>query len=229
MPKIKPVQIAGMSFDTSGAFRDYVKKLLNDLPQGKVVEPHHSFLVELIKRHPGAADKIGKGIDHFKILRNTKYGGRTNSFYLYRLDGTFTDFSYQKCLTAPTPWREFVQAMRGAIMDHIIDAREEAFGDRQEISCPIKLQAMTRSVSHVDHVAPDTFEALLQRFMDEEWIDLENPPATEGGDKVMGRRLVDRDLEERWKYFHETQAKLRVISKEAHLEMKKEKKDGDSE
>jgi len=78
---------------------------------------------------------------------------------------------------------------------------------------------MTRSVSYIDHTEPDTFLALADRFNDEEWIHEANPPVTEGNDLTCGRQLEDKGLEERWRYFHKMNAKLRVISKEAHREV----------
>jgi hypothetical protein len=219
MGRGKPVTIDGMVFPTSGAFKIYVQKLLTDLPQGVVIEePYRSLLCQLVKRHPEAAEKIGLGIKEFKVLTNTNYGGKNRCFYLFRVDGTHTDFSYQKCVATPSLWQEYTDALRAAVMDQLVATREAAFGPSDEILCPLKKTMMTRSVSYVDHVVPDTFAALVERFNDEEWIHEENPPQTEGGDNSCGRRLADKGLEERWRYFHKMNAKLRVISKEAHRE-----------
>lgn len=219
MGRGKPVEIAGHTFTTLGEFKKYVGKLLDDLPLGGVVpEPHHSFLLQLVQRHARASDKIGAGIAHFKVLTNTFYGGSTRCFHLFRVDGTHSDFSYVKCISTPTPWEEFTDALRSAVMDQIIAVREAAFGSSEVILCPIKNISMSRNVTHLDHVAPYTFEALVKQFMDEEWLHEENPPATVGGDNKIGRRLADKEMEDRWRYFHATHAKLRVISKEAHME-----------
>lgn len=220
MGRGKPVSINGQEFATSAEFKAYIQKILAEMQQGAVVlDPIHTFLCHLIRRHPEAADKIGVGIDHFKVLTNTNYGGKNRCFYLFRFDGTHTDFSYQKCVPTPTPWQEYVDALRSTIMDHLIAAREARFGPREEILCPIKNIMINRSVSYIDHLTPDTFEALVDRFNDEEWIHPENAPLTEGEDKTCGRRLQDKGLEERWRYFHKVNAKLRIISKEAHREV----------
>jgi len=221
MGRGKPVVIDGMAFDTNAAFKVYVQGILADLPQGVVIEePQHSFLCQLVRRHSEAADKIGLGIKHFKVLTNTNYGGKNRCFYLFRTDGTHTDFSYQKCIATPTPWQEYLDALRSTIMDQLVAEREKAFGAGEEILCPIKKIMVTRSVTYIDHTIPDTFAALVERFNDEEWIHEETPPQTGGGDHSCGRRLVDKGLEERWKYYHKVNAKLRVISKEAHREGK---------
>lgn len=215
MGRSKPVEIAGLSFPTTEAFKEHVRGLLHQFQQGHVIgEPHHSFLCQLVKRHPEAAEKIGPGIKHFKVISN--YVHRTPCFCLVRTDGTFTDFSYMKCITPPTPWREYVDALRCAVADQIIEAREEAFGFEEEIRCPLQGILMTRNMTHVDHVPPDTFSVLVERFNDEEWIHEADPPGTTEGDNESGRQLVDKGLEERWRYFHKVHAKLRVISREAH-------------
>lgn len=220
MGRSKPVEIAGQTFPSVGDFKLHLQKLLNEIPQGKVIEePTHTFLCHLVRRHPRSSEKIGLGIKHFKVLTNADYGGKTQCFYLFRTDGTFTDFSYQKCVRPATPWQEYCHSLRTAVMDQIMAAREGAFGSNEEILCPIRKTLMTRSVSHVDHVHPDTFASLVERFNDEEWIHEEFPPATEGGDLRCGRKLVDRGLEERWRFFHRTHARLRVISREAHREV----------
>lgn len=219
MGRGKPVEIAGLSFPTHAAFKDHVKKMLEDIPLGDVIrEPEHSFLIQFVHRHKTAAEKIGAGIDHFKALTNTNYGGRTKCFYLFRKDGTQTDFSYQKCLPTPTLWEEFVDALSGSVMDLMIQSREQAFGNKNEILCPVKNIPMVRSVSYIDHAAPYTFDVLVEKFVDEEWLHEENPPAVEGANSLTGRRLADKEMEKRWRYFYSTHATLLVISKEAHIE-----------
>jgi Protein of unknown function (DUF3223). len=220
MGRGKAVSINGQFFATSAEFKAHIQKLLADIPQGVVIEePHHSFLCQLIRRHKEAADKIGTGIKYFKVLTNTNYGGKNRCFYLFRKDGTQTDFSYQKCVSTPTHWEEYLDALRSTVMDHLVAEREKAFGAAEEILCPVRKVMMTRSVSYIDHTEPDTFLALADRFNDEEWIHEANPPVTEGNDLTCGRQLEDKGLEERWRYFHKMNAKLRVISKEAHREV----------
>jgi len=220
MGRGKAVTVGTQTFQTMDEFKTYVRKMLYDIEQGVVIgEPHHSFLCQLVLRHKEAADKIGSGIKHFKVLTNTNYGGKNRCFYLFRTDGTHTDFSYQKCVATPSPWQMYMDALRTAVIEQIIAAREAAFGRSEEILCPIKNVMITRSACHVDHVAPNTFAALVDRFNDEEWIHEEIPPSTGGGDNACGRRLTDKGLEERWRYFHRANARLRVISKEAHREV----------
>jgi hypothetical protein len=87
--------IAGQSFETQKAVNLVIKELLNTQPLKVVIpEPHHSFLCALIARHPRATEKIGAGIRHFTV-EHALHG--TRCFYVTRVDGTRSDFSYLKC------------------------------------------------------------------------------------------------------------------------------------
>lgn len=96
MSRSKPLTIGGESFPTRKAALLVIKELLNSQSlKVAVPEPHHSFLCALISLHPRAAEKSGKGIGHFTV----EYAAHgTRCFYLTRVDGTRTDFSYFKCV-----------------------------------------------------------------------------------------------------------------------------------
>jgi Protein of unknown function (DUF3223) len=95
MARSKPVVIGEMRFETQKAANSVIKKLLNSQPfKAAIPEPHHSFLCALVSLHPRAPEKVGVGIRHFTV--EPAMGG-TRCFYLTRLDGTRTDFSYLKC------------------------------------------------------------------------------------------------------------------------------------
>jgi len=92
----EPLAIGGESFRTPRAAELFIQQLRNRQPlEIPIPEPHHSFLCALVARHPHAAQKAGPGIRHFTVGRAV-HG--TRCFYLTRLDGTKTDFSYFKCL-----------------------------------------------------------------------------------------------------------------------------------
>lgn len=95
MPRCKPQTIGGRKFGTQREAELFIKELLNTQPlKVEVSEPHHSFLCALLARHPRATEKIGAGIRHFTV-EHAMHG--TRCFYLTRVDGTQSDFSYFKC------------------------------------------------------------------------------------------------------------------------------------
>jgi hypothetical protein len=95
MPRSKPLTIGVRHFGTLRTANRFIKELLNSQPlKAAIPEPHRSFLFALVSRHPRAAEKAGAGIGHFTV-GHALHG--TRCFYLTRIDGTRTDFSYFKC------------------------------------------------------------------------------------------------------------------------------------
>jgi hypothetical protein len=96
MSRSKPLTVGAMSFPTQKAAEDFIRQQLYNQPLSAVIpEPLHSFLVALVSRHPRSAEKIGPGVKHFTV-EPASYG--TRCFYLTRVDGTQTDFSFLKCV-----------------------------------------------------------------------------------------------------------------------------------
>jgi len=95
MARSKPVTIGSKQFETQKAATSYVRELLNSQPlKQPIPESHHSFLCDLLALHPRAKEKFGDGIRHFSVER-ALHG--TRCFYLTRVDGSRTDFSFYKC------------------------------------------------------------------------------------------------------------------------------------
>ena len=73
----------------------------------------------LWRRHPEAEAKIGPGVETIEI-RAATYG--TRCFWVMRIDGSCTDFSWRSCLRAPRPIDDFRKAMRWAVVDQTASA-----------------------------------------------------------------------------------------------------------
>lgn len=62
------------------------------------------FLNELLQNHPRVAEKVGRGISHFVVEFSTVGSlsrlPPSKHFVLHRVDGTSTDFSYNKCINS---------------------------------------------------------------------------------------------------------------------------------
>jgi hypothetical protein len=96
MSRSKPLIVGEKQFETQKAANFFVRELLNKQRLTEPIpEPHHSFLCVLISRHPHATEKVGVGIRHFTV-EPAAY--ETRCFYLTRVDGSRTDFSYLKCV-----------------------------------------------------------------------------------------------------------------------------------
>jgi len=199
-------------FQTQKSAKEEIQRRLHEAELEKPL-PDFDFWMSLLEQHPNAEQKIGCGIVSFKVTLN-QY--RQRCLYANRWDGTVVDFSYLKCLRAPSAREVFIHALRQAVEEQVIAFRESVFGASETILCPILGKRVTRAESNVDHEPPWKFETIVQKFVADEGIDLKNPPLAPSADGVLGRRISDPDLEARWKAFHAGRAKLRVLSTEAH-------------
>lgn len=92
----KPLTIGTQTFDTQAAAIEFIRQVLyRHTLQAPIDEPDHAFLLELLRKHPHAAEKVGVGIKHFTV---EKAKGGTQCFYITRVDGSRSDFSFMKCL-----------------------------------------------------------------------------------------------------------------------------------
>lgn len=96
MGRAKPVVLATRTFAKQGDAWAFFGEMLKRYSPGDRVSPaDEADLVELLKRHPDAASKIGSGIHHFEV-QEADYD--TQCFRVVRTDGTWERFSYHACV-----------------------------------------------------------------------------------------------------------------------------------
>lgn len=62
-------------------------------------EDEKAVIEKLLAYHPRSEDKIGCGLDYIMVDRHPKFRG-SRCLFVVRTDGSWIDFSYQKCLRA---------------------------------------------------------------------------------------------------------------------------------
>jgi len=95
----RPFQLGGRSFYASEDMTAYFRKILNKTRTGAFL-PHgeHAMVMELLQRgHRTAKEKLGPGVSGVTVLPHPQYPD-TRCFHLVRVDGTYADFSYRKCV-----------------------------------------------------------------------------------------------------------------------------------
>jgi uncharacterized protein DUF3223 len=182
------------------------------LRSGNVSSDDDAFLRKLIARHPQTAAKVGAGIDHFEIRQGAPF--RQNVFWLVRVDGTETDFSYRRCVNNGkiSHRARVLAAMRLAIGDQIVEFRQRALVENPV--CALTGAPLTREALHVDHDPP--FSSIAAEFFallgGAEAIKL-----ADEADGVIGRRFADTKVLAAWCEFHRTHAKLFLTSAIANM------------
>lgn len=96
MAKAQSVEIGSKKFEKKGDALSYLKSLLNSYsPEERVSNADKIFLLEALKKHPEADEKVGVGVDHI-FVRRADYG--TKCFWVRRTDESEERFSYKSCV-----------------------------------------------------------------------------------------------------------------------------------
>lgn len=87
-------------FNTQKEMDNHYRDIISRYEWGETLSPEdHIDAFELLQFHPDKEEKIGVGLDHIEIRRNTResHGYNTKCFFIIRTDGSDIDFS-KKCI-----------------------------------------------------------------------------------------------------------------------------------
>ncbi len=204
------VSLAGREFSSLTAAQRYAKSILDKYEVGdRVSDEEKIFLIAAIAlRGPDKlAEKTGSGIDYIYVKPNI---GGDNAFYIRRIDGSETDFSYKKCFKGvpTTPFTDFSNACRNAIKE-----------EKAELKTGLGYD------SHQVHHEDKTFKSIVQAFIEKNKLDL-TAVRYRQGDGVEGRYFEDERIARDFNEFHNQMASLRVVSDETHKKLHRRKQKG---
>lgn len=134
-----------------------------------------------------------------------------------RVDGSEADFSWPVCLDGrPSRKTQVMNAFRHEVWRDVATAKADFFACRASVVCEATGRSITIDDSHLDHMAPLTFEVLVYTFLKlkdltTDSIDIENE------DEGIGVWLRDRDLAREWRDYHARAAVARPVAKEYNL------------
>jgi hypothetical protein len=214
--------IAGIEFKNKEEIKSYIRKIVEKYPDNTWLKPEDmNFLIEIIKLHDEAEEKIGYGISGMWIKKNPPYN--TRGFWLKREDGTCTDFSWVKCVDKPkdTHKKDFYAACRTTIKDQIATFRNKAFENQKEIICPLSGEALTKSNCHIDHTYPATFQEIVKNFIKEYNLNIYSIKIEPTKDGEIETKFMYDDIADLFYNYHLEKAKLRAISKTENLKLPK--------
>ena len=215
-------------FNTQKELREHIRSILYRYRDFENLnDEDFEFMCEILNRHPDIDRKIKAGIKSIHAETNQDWNN-TRSFFINRVDGTKTDFSFEKCIKGVDKDKYlnlFKTAARNAIKDQILDFRNAFFAEYADnngyIICPIEGIKINNEQAHVDHIPPHTFDSIVNDFTSEEKIDLTKIQYYGFGDCESKKEFKDEELERKFALYHKKRAKLRVLSKKAHLKQKK--------
>lgn len=124
--------------------------------------------------------------------------------------------SYRKCISGQTPHRTQVRnAFRPVIARDIEEWRRAYFrlleDETGRVPCAISGVLLRPGEGQVDHIHPDTFSSLVDRFLERLGLDYDDVRLRENWDGHIHRPLEDETLGEAFRIWHGEVARLRFI------------------
>ena len=213
----KPVTIGERQFPSQKAALAFAREIRDRYGDGDRIAPADAaFLEDLLRLHPEADQKIGKGVASFSVQTDPIFG-TTRHFVVHRKDGSSTDFSFKSCIEGSSARRDVLSALREAVADQITGFKNEAFDGKTEVLCTVRGVPTGFRDAHVDHIPPRTFSALVTGWLRREGIDLEDIAVTPPADNQYLTTMTDEEQINSWQQFHRKYAALRIVCSGANL------------
>lgn len=217
--KSEGLLLGPFEFRTKGEAEAAIREVADSADIGNpVIGEAKELILGLLERHPEAARKIGAGVSQV-VVRFNAYKKR--GFYLLRVDGSETDFSWTKCLSPPRPIDRVRTALRSCIADQKLEARDRHFAAGANACCELTGLAITPASCHVHHENP-TFAELVDAFLGARGISSE-AVAFVRVDGVEGPRLAAEWhwLGREFEAYHRTHARMLVVHASEHMHLPK--------
>ena len=203
---------AGQSFSSVEATRVCIANKLKKLYDDNDVlidinHPDFDCLLYLLYNHPKCNEKIGVGVNCFKIHKNSVGNGL--ELLIIRVDDTIDSFSYKKCITGKdfSKLQITKNAMRSSILPQLIE-----FKTNSENVCNLCKTSSTKY--EIDHSSP-TFNELVNLFM----IDYPILPLIFAKNNFnQDTFLDDCEYKKNWEQYHKDKANLQLLCIPCHRE-----------
>ena len=214
--KAKAMGVAMRRFENINEALKYFSRKLNSYPLDQVF--WDSEVYELFTKHPRFREKTkGMKVVGF-IKRRNPMNPRSWTLYAILEDGQEVDFSYRKSVLNMfgnyDKRMNIYYAFRRAIEDQIMEFKKSRMFGNYVITDDGKL--LPPEKTHVHHDPP--FEVLVERFLSEKKLKLEDIPIKESPDGIQ-YTIADEALLKEWQEYHRKHAKLILLSKEEHYKV----------
>ena len=213
MGKKISIEIGENTFETKKEALAFYKEILNSYKPGdQLNDEDFELIFDLLKKHPNAKEKIGEGVEKIAVERD-EY--TTQCFHIHRIDKSIENFSYIKCINGePNDFTRFSKACRKATEEDLKQVKQDYFKDNSKdgkVKCQDTNELIEFDDAHVDHRQPNTFSAIVDRFIELRQIDLK--AVVYNKTESYGHTFVDSLLAADFRKYHSEKAKLRVVKK----------------
>jgi hypothetical protein len=219
MGRARPVTLGRFTYPSIKDAKAALRALRDEHRGGAPIlaEDAVDLLLSVVSAHPQAKEKVGAGIAGFLVAKSPDWP--TDCFYLRRVDGTETDFSWNEAITPTSPIARLRMACRNAI-----EGQKTAFKDGEwpladatPRRCPITGEVFGRAEAHVDHVPPATLQRLVEGWLETRGITAEDVLVNHTGDLRSVDEIADPEFLASWREYHQENTRLRLVSAAGNL------------
>ena len=225
--KVNITLSTGRIFNSKKEALKHFKDMLHRYSDGdRIQSPDNQDLSGLLNRYDSFIDrgcsKIGAGISHFSRKRNVFNGFSSPSFWVHRVDGSSTDFSYITAINGKeqTVEHDFTRACRAAVNDDLIAAKRLFFSKNKDVHCELTGVPIHFKNAHLDHAWP-TFAQIVDGFKAARGWSKEIPEdvLTKPTDAQTQDSFSSALVAEDFRKYHHTVAVLRFVKDKVNLSM----------
>lgn len=220
------IEVAGKKFKTKTTLTAYCKYVLNNAKLNSLLEGEWFDVIDgVLRMHESYTDKV-KGQVYSIGVRKCMINGRNRQFYILRADGSNTDFSYLKAMTAKNKKGHIKETLRAAINDQTVEWKDNYFlenaDSRGYVICPETDLKIKKKDSHIDHY-PKQFDEIIK-----DWVELNDVKSEEivlisNGDNTTAWSMEDQDLLETFIEYHKEHATYRIVLNKVNLQRERSK------
>lgn len=232
VPYRAPVIIGGREFRTKAEAERFIREILgrygNECDSRfcdrlyAISREDRKFVEALLDLHPNKGVIVGEGIREISVQHlHDRYNSRR--FIVVRRDSSYRDFTWRHALYPRDARKNVMRLCRLTVRHQTQAFRDRFFNSTRNPCCSLTGQPLTYENSDVDHIHPDEFECLVDRWLASVhlvWSDIGIIPSP---DYEKPDRFEDIYLAQSWAEFHDRHARLRVIHREAHQRLPKGK------
>jgi Protein of unknown function (DUF3223) len=206
------------------AYRGVQQLIATHANQGPIEGEDALVLAALVARHPQAAEKIGPGIAYFYVCTDPDWP-KSSQLRLVHCDGSVAVISWNACLQRRPRHHHVNEALRRAVDAQVRAARWAAFvNPTGRCQCPYTGAVLTIDSAHVDHAPPGEFALLVKAWLAHAGLTFQDILTSPAVPPQTGHRMADRQQRLAWEDFHRRYARLQVISPEANLRLRRQRK-----
>jgi hypothetical protein len=221
-----PLRIGRWTFPTKKAAEDHVREILrnaqfpdnaawrHDPISRPLTGEEDQFVRALLEIHPRRDSIVDCGVRRVCVQQIKDSIGRPcRRLIVNRTDDSWRDFAWSYALSPRSAARKLKSILRFLTTPQLSDFKERNFRGVCDF-CGRQLDLLH---CHVDHIAPDTFDGLVEGWLHSVRLTALDVSTVDRSGYQQSTRIEDPLLEQAWIEYHQINARLRCVCSKCNL------------